>query len=211
MKTDDTTATLVSKIHLALRQLPHLPRTFRIVWTAAKTWTIAWAAIMVVQGLLPASIALLARRFVNSLVLVLKAGGRSDAGPLLVVGGAIGLALLLSEVLSNAESWIRTAQAEFIQDHISELIHAQTIRLDLGFFESSEYYDQLHRARVDALSRPAAILENTSSLVKNSLTIAALGCVMATYTWWLPPALFPFLSSPGAAPGAFLNGENETR
>ena len=42
-----------------------------------------------------------------------------------------------------------------------------------------EFYDQLHRARVDALSRPQALLENLGRLAQNGLTLLA----MAVWHW----------------------------
>ena len=38
-------------------QLSYLPRTLRLVWAAAPSWTTAWAVLLVAQGLLPAEAA----------------------------------------------------------------------------------------------------------------------------------------------------------
>jgi ATP-binding cassette subfamily B protein len=48
------------------------------------------------------------------------------------------------------------------------------LRLNLSFYESAEYYDQLHRARVDAITRPSALLENMGGLVQNGITLLSL-------------------------------------
>ena len=58
--------------------------------------------------------------------------------------------LLLGEFLQMCAEWTRTVQSEFMQDHIARLVHGKSVSLDMGFFERSNYYDQLHLARSDA-------------------------------------------------------------
>jgi ATP-binding cassette subfamily B protein len=93
--------------------------------------------------------------------------------------------MLLGEVLQHALEWIRTAQSELLQDHISALIHEKSVAVDLAFYETPEYYDRLHRARNDATSRSLALLENGGSLVQNSITLLAMATVLMPYGPWL--------------------------
>ena len=55
----------VMKLRAALSQtfsqMPYLPRAFALIWAAARPWTIAWAALLIAQGFLPAALALPAR------------------------------------------------------------------------------------------------------------------------------------------------------
>ena len=44
---------LISKISEAATQLRYLPRSLRLVWSAARHWSLLWAALLAVQGLLP--------------------------------------------------------------------------------------------------------------------------------------------------------------
>jgi len=84
---------------------------------------------------------------------------------------------------------VRTVQAERVQDHITDLIHAKAIELDLSFYDSPEYYDRLYRARMDAYDRPVALLENIGALVQNGLTFIAMGVILLRFAWWLPVLL----------------------
>jgi ATP-binding cassette subfamily B protein len=103
--------------------------------------------------------------------------------------GLLAAVLLLAEVLRSMANWVRTAQAERVQDYLYGLIHSRAISLDLAFYETPEYYDQLHRARIDALTRPTALLESMGNLTQNGLTLAVMASVLITYAWWLPLAL----------------------
>ena len=187
----DPLLSLAAKLRLALAQMPYLPRAFKMVWVAARAWTIAWAVLLFAQGLLPAATVLLTRGLVNSLVHLLNTHG--DVNVLrqtLVLAALMALVILLGEALLSVTSWVRTYQAELVQDHVLNLVHEQALRLDLTYYETPEYYDQLHRARVDAVSRPLALLENAGSLIQNSITLATVIIILTTYAWWLPLVLF---------------------
>ena len=175
------------KLRKAAAQLTYVPRALGLAWTAARGWTTVWAVLLIVQGLLPVATVYLTRALVNSLVAALRNG--SSWRPALVLAAAMGAILLLSELLRGVAAWVRTAQAELVQDHITSLIHQNSAAADLAFYESPEFYDHLHRARADAGSRPVALLESLGGLAQNGITLAAMFAVLIPYGPWLPVAL----------------------
>ncbi len=186
----DKNGLIRSKLGKVKDQLPYLPRTLGIVWTAARAWIILWAVLLVVQGLLPVALVYLTRALVDQIAAALN-NSRSpiDWSPILVLVGAFAAVVLLGEVLSSVASWVRSAQSELVQDHISALVHDQSIAVDLAFYEFPDYYDRLHRARSDASYRPMALVEGIGSVVQNAITLAAMAVVLVPYGPWLPVAL----------------------
>src|SRR5215467_9878856 len=181
---------LSSKLRKALVQLPNLPRALALVWQVARSWTIAWVVLLIVQGLLPAAMVYLTKLFVNALLLALRIRGswpamRQALLVLLLLGGV----LLLMEVVRNAINWVRTVQTELLQDHIIALIHEKSVTADLAFYELSDYYDHLHRARAEARYRPVALLGNLGALLQNSVTLIAMGAILIPLGPWLALAL----------------------
>jgi ATP-binding cassette subfamily B protein len=173
-----------------LTHLIYLPRILRLVWAASKGYTLAWAILLVVSGLVPASTVYLSRLLVDSLVGVMGTGASWDsARSLLLFGGLMAAALLLTEALNSAIEWVRTAQAELVQDQISEVIHEKSVAVDLAFYESAEFHDRLDRARSDANGRSVALLESGGSLIQNGITLLAMGVLLLPYGVWLPFAL----------------------
>ena len=174
-----------------LPTLAYLPRTLRLIWRVAPGWTIAWAALLVVQGILPAGIVYLSKLLIDSLV---RAIGSSDpwayTRPVLFLAFVTAAVMLLAELLSSATAWARTAQSELIQDHIKGLVHAQSARVDLAFFESVDFFDKMERARNEAGSRSLALLENTGELVQSTITLIAMAALLVSYSAWLPLVLF---------------------
>jgi ATP-binding cassette, subfamily B, bacterial len=181
---------LINKLSTVLAQLPYFPRALGLVWAAARGWVIAWAALLVIQGVLPVVTVYLTRALVNSLVAILSAPKSwENISPTIVLVALYAGVILLSQVLRSATSWIRTAQSELVRDHISSLIHDQSIAVDLAFYELPEYYDHLHRAREDAAYRAVALVESVGGLVQNGITLIAMAAVLVQYGPWIPVAL----------------------
>ncbi len=173
-----------------MAQLRHVPRALRLVWAAAPGWTAASLALVVVQGVLPVFTVYLTREVVNALVAVIGGGATAAGlGPAALTLGLFGLVLLAADLLGSATGYVRIALSERVQDAMNGLIHDQAVTLDLHFYESSTYYDQLQRASVDAIDRPLGLLESLSGLLQNAITLAAMAGVLLTFAWWLPLAL----------------------
>jgi len=182
--------TIRQKFSALRQQIPYFGQALSLVWCAARQWTIVWLILLILRGVLPVASVYLTRLVVDSLVDILGSGlDWLVIQPTLLWVGLLALTLLLNEGLNSLLSWVRTAQGELVGDHIYDLIHSQSIRLDLGFFETPEFYDQLHRARVDALNRPVALLENLGALLQNSITLAAMAVVLLSFGLWLPVVL----------------------
>jgi ATP-binding cassette subfamily B protein len=174
---------LFSRFRQFFRQLPAGRRALALVWSAAGGWTLAWGILLVGQGLIPAGLALLLRSLVNRLVA--SHGGGAIAAPALGIAGL----WIAGHVMSSALSWVRAVQAERVQDEIHRLIHEQALRMDLAFYDHAESYDQLHRARVDAITQPLALLENLGTMVQGGLGFLVLAGILWTYARWLPVLL----------------------
>lgn len=173
---------LGEKLRKALAQLPYLPRALKLVWEVARPWTIAWIVLLIVQGLLPAATVYLTKLIVDGVVI-------KDVRHVLLLLLILGGILLLMEVVRNAINWVRTVQSELLQDHITSLIHEKSVTADLAFYELSDYYDHLHRARAEARYRPVALLGNIGALLQNSITLLAMGAVLIPLGPWLALAL----------------------
>src|SRR3954453_13160729 len=114
---------LGSKFRKALAQLPNLPRALKLVWAVARPWTTVWIVLLIVKGLLPAAIVYLTKLVVDGVVISLRQERSFPVIPLLLLGGVV----LLMEIVRNAINWVRTVQAELLQDHITSLIHEKSV------------------------------------------------------------------------------------
>jgi ATP-binding cassette subfamily B protein len=181
------------------RSLPMLGRGLGFVWQSARGWTVAWAILLVLQGFVPAALAFLTRLTVRRLTVALSSRSVADFAPLWIPVGLIAFLGLLTLVLSSVVNWVRSHQAELVQNHVQKLIQAQALALDLEFYERSESYDLLFRSRVDAFAQPIVLLESLGNILQNGLSIAALTVLLAAYSPWLPVLLIA-----SGVPGLYL-------
>lgn len=181
---------MLTKFREALSRLPYLRRAIRMVWEAAPHWTLSWAVLVLLQGILPVAPVYLTRLLVNRVVLARDAGGTIESfAPALVIAGLIAAVLVVGEVLQSVAEWIRTGLSELLQDHISGLVHGKAMEVDVAFYESADYYDRLHRARTDARVRLMGLLEGVAALARNAVTFLAMVVILLPYGAWLPVAL----------------------
>jgi ATP-binding cassette, subfamily B, bacterial len=181
---------LTAKLRKALAQLPYLPRALKLVWEVARPWTIAWIVLLIVQGLLPAATVYLTKLVVDGVVVTVRNGSSwPDLRRVLMMFMLLGGILLLMEVVRGGINWVRTVQAELLQDHITSLIHEKSVTADLAFYELSDYYDHLHRARAEAWYRPVALLGNLGAFLQNSITLLVMGAILIPLGPWLALAL----------------------
>lgn len=186
---------MISALQRGLAQLPYLPWVLALVWTAARGWTLAWAALLVIQAMLPVAFVYLTRAVVDSLAIAFNASSASQAGdsslplPILYSGAMLAAIALLSECLRGAMGWIQTAQSERVQDHIRSLIHQKSMGVDLAFYDSPDFYDRLHRARDESGDRPLRLIEHMGVVLQHTLTLCAMSTILAPFGLGLPIAL----------------------
>ncbi|MBW4516113.1 MAG: ABC transporter ATP-binding protein/permease [Timaviella obliquedivisa GSE-PSE-MK23-08B] len=181
----------VNNIKRYAAQISYFPRTFRLIWSASKHWTIIWSVLLVIQGILPAVTVYLTRTLVNQLLVAVGSGVSWESVQVILLPATLmAIVILMTEVLQGVSEWVRTAQSDLVQDYISGLVHQQSVRIDYGCYESSDYNDRLEQAREGATTRPLALLENAGSLVQNIITLLAMAAILLPYGQWLPILLF---------------------
>jgi ATP-binding cassette, subfamily B, bacterial len=175
---------------IQLDQMKYVPRALKLIWDAASGWSLASTFLLTIQGLLPAASIFLTREMVNSLVLVINNNGDLellyDALPIVAL---LGLTIFLREIIGDAQVYVMAVLANRTQDFMFIHIYEQTTKLDMQFYESPLYYDQLQRASSDAVSRPLSLLRNINGLLQGMITLIAILGVLFTFSWWIPPLL----------------------
>jgi ATP-binding cassette, subfamily B, bacterial len=167
-------------------------RIARFAWTAAGRWSVVWLALVVSLGLFPAATVLVTKRMVDALVAALAGRSWPQIRLVLIYVAIMACIALVTELLFSLQEWVKTLNAELIHEYIVDQIQKKSVEVDLAFYESPEYYDQLYRARDDAHIRPAILLEHFGAVVQNTISVAVLTIIVATYSPWL---IFAMLAS----------------
>lgn len=178
----------------ALRELRsragYLPRILRMIWEASGWWTVAWAGVLLLQGIVPAGTVYVTKWLVDAVDMALDLGATAEAVELALPPALIMAGLLVAQqVLSSFSDWISTAQTELIQDHFKTLIHTKAAEVDFALYESTDYYDSLERANSQATQRSLALLNNLGNLGQSAVTLVAIAALLIPYGLLLPVVL----------------------
>ena len=132
----------------------------------------------------------------ESLVAAIRSGGQWNAlRPVIVLAAWFGAVVLATQFLRGLTTWVRTAQSELVRDHLAGLIQRKSLEVDLEFYDSSDFYDHLHRARMEATHRPIELLEGLGSLLQGSITLVAILAILIPFGP-LPPLGLLFSTAP---------------
>ena len=177
----------MKKIRYVKQQLRYVPRTIRLVYDASHAYFVVWLVLLIIQGIIPALIVFLTAPLVDGISDVVRSGGDEQTlFALMPLALAMGGVIISKDLVNSVLGWVRSVQSEYVRDAIHARIHAKAIALPLKFYEDTAYYDKLHRARIDAMSKPTALLENFGSLLSNLITFISMLIIIAAFAWWLP-------------------------
>ena len=94
--------TITEKLRQAFRQLPHYLRAIRLIWGATPRLTLAWAFLLLLQGLLPVASVYLTKLLVDSMVNAIGGGfAWANVRPLALLGAAMAIILLAGELFQG--------------------------------------------------------------------------------------------------------------
>ena len=173
-----------------LKQLRYVPQAFELIWAAAKTWTIAWLCLLIVQSALPVISVVLMRTFVDGIVNAVAVDWQTaQVQAVLLPFLLLVILLIIERILNSIATWVRIGQAEIVRDYISDVVQLKASSLDMAYYEQTEYYDLIHRVREQARDRPLRLLENTGLLIKSILSMIGLAALLVPYS----PLLLPIL------------------
>ncbi len=185
---------------MRLKDALHFGRAVRLVWSAAPGWTIVSAAMAIAQGLLPLVGLFLLNHIVNAIRFGMVASDKGAAfrqvAFLIVLAGVVAL---VTAALKSLGTLTSQAMGQVVTDHVSDVVHSKSIAVDLEYYESSRYYDVLHRAQQEAPTRPMLIVNDLTGLIQSLISLVGMASLLLTLNWIIGVILLVV-----ALPGALL-------
>ncbi len=167
----------------------NLIKAIGLVWDIARKWTVLWACLLIVQGILPVATVYLTKAFINSLTLTVSGGG-AGASKTISLALLYIIIYLANSIAGFAQKLVKIKQSEIIQDTMTNRIHEKALEMDMAFFESPESFDKLYRAQIDAKNMPQTLLDNLGMLVQSCITLFAMAGILFSFGVILPLLLF---------------------
>lgn len=162
-------------------------RALELVWTTSRQLSIAFAALTVVAGALPAAIAYVGSLIVDAVVAAIQAG---DAGLAPLTTHALTLVIgegLLVAALAGAQRGLSLCQSLLraqLGQRVNVMILEKALTLELAHFENSDFYDKLTRARREASNRPLSLVMRTFGLAQNAVSLISYATLLIKFSPW---------------------------
>jgi ATP-binding cassette subfamily B protein len=156
--------------------------TLRLVWRSSKGLTMALAAMTLVGGLVPLGVAYAGKRIVDAVV--------AHSAPDTVRWVCVELALVVVlSVVQRGLGLVKNLLGARLGIDINVTILEKALGLDLYWFEDSEFYDKLTRARREASTRPIALVTEAFGLVQSVVTLVGYAALLVRFSGWAVLAL----------------------
>ena len=168
--------------------LLRLKRAMGFVWRSSPRWASINLSLLAVQSFLPPLGLYLTKQVVNSVVFGLQRTDVSQSAftqTLFWILAAAGVAVAIGLCRSLA-GFVSTAQSQVVTDHMQEILHRKSIEVDLDYYENAQYYDVLHRAQREAPGRPTLIVRDVGTVLRNAVSLIAIGVLLLSFHWSLP-------------------------
>lgn len=155
-----------SRLREARSVLVHAARALGLLWAVSPGRTAAYGFVTVVDALVPAAIAAVAKQIVDSVV-----AGSLEA-TLGWVGVECGLVVLRS-ILYHLDDLLRSLLGARLAIRVNTLIVDKALDLAARHFEDSTFADRLARAAKEAGSRPIHLVTHAFAFVREALRLAS--------------------------------------
>lgn len=166
-------------IKIAVNRALSLRRAINFVWQSGSNWMIASVVLVVFQAILPAIALYIMKRLIDSItagqLAIDSVGARQEVTTLIILAGVVTLA---GSVLRSLSAFVTEAQGQSVSNYMQDLLHEQSIAVDLEYYENPAYYDTLHRAQREAPFRPLRIVNGITALAQNALSLVAIGGII---------------------------------
>jgi ATP-binding cassette subfamily B protein len=147
--------------------------------------------LALVQSVLPVAILYLTRQLVDYVSTSTTVSGAGDLPRPLLTWILLLLSVALLSVLSRSLAELASQEQAFrITEAVYDLIHSQSIAVDLGYYEDPTYFDTLHLAQLETPYRPTRILDSLNQILRNSLSLAGVIILLFSFNPLLGLILF---------------------
>ena len=188
-------------------RLLHLGKAVRLVWDGARGWTAIQVVAIAVQGVLPVAALYLTKRVVDAAgAFLAQPPGARDAHAIFVLAPWVAAVVLAGWICRALSAIAADAQAAAVSDHVQDTLQRKSVEVDLEYYETSSYCDQMRLAQAEAMSRPTGIVRNLVQLGSGGIALAAVVGVIGFSQGLLLPVLLV-----SAVPGALARVWNARR
>jgi ATP-binding cassette subfamily B protein len=181
---EDDPQDLRAKLRNAGALFKQVPRTFGVLWRAAPGLTLVLAGFVLVQALIPAGIAWIAKLIIDGVVHAARTGDVAERAVVLrYVGVELGL-VVLQMALSRIAQLLRVRIGQSLKRLLAKEVLDKALALEVRHFEDSKLYDKMQNARREADVRPLHLVTEAFSIGQGVITLASYAVLLWSLAPW---------------------------
>ncbi|NEQ45678.1 MAG: ABC transporter ATP-binding protein [Leptolyngbya sp. SIOISBB] len=159
-------------------------RAIQLVWQTHSQLTLLLAVCTLIAGLLPGAIAYFGKLIVDGVIQAAESGTTADRNQALLY---LAIEAMLVMLLAGARQGLNLCTSllrALLAQKVNLLILEKAQLLPLTYFEDSEFYDKMSRARREASSRPLSMVNRTFGLIQNTLSLLTYSGLLLQFSGW---------------------------
>jgi ATP-binding cassette, subfamily B, bacterial len=164
--------------------IKHVPPTLRLLWEAAPGGVITLFVFALVQAMVPAAIAWVAKLIIDGVVIAQQTGAPTALADVRFAVAVELCLVLLQTVLQRSHWLVRESVGARLKRSLSVRVLEKALTLELRHFEDSSLYDKMQNARREADTRPLNLVLEVFTVIQNALTLLTYGALIITLAPW---------------------------
>lgn len=160
-----------------------IPRAIKLIFRYTPGYTTLSIILVIILGLLPLATLYIMKLLVDTVTIGVSASDKNFIFQELTI--LLIIAALLSLISTGGKafsSYITEFQSLIMTDRVSDLIHDQSLKLDLSYYENAAYHDTLHRAQMSGTSRLGKVVTDLVQIAQNCISIGAVGSLILSFS-----------------------------
>ncbi|MDB9312608.1 ABC transporter ATP-binding protein [Spirulina sp. CS-785/01] len=149
------------------------PRLIKLVWEATPQWLLLSLGVTGIRAFLPASQLIINKMIVDRVIAMIGTTPIIWQPLLILVAVRLGLSVLY-EILNQANSYVSRVLRDEFTLYANAVLLQQAIRLDVGHYESSQFYDTLSRAQQSGSNYPVRVMDTLNRIFGQIISLGSL-------------------------------------
>lgn len=170
--------------------MKQIAKAFNLVWQCSRKALTLKILYTVIQSVLPLCNLYLLKLLVDEVTQLIgnESVGQEVAGawlmmPLAIVTIAFCSLFLLNRLITTLSNLNNDILQQRLVDYVSNIIHTQSAKLDMAYYDNPDYHDTFHRAQQEATYRPMQVINNLLGTAGAILSIAGVTVLVVSWSW----------------------------
>lgn len=164
-------------VHSILESVKFIGKALTLIWQSSKSWSLVNILFLIIRGTIPMMMLWVVKLLIDTTTQLI-ATHNVDFQTMIPVLTLTSVLFVVNSVTASLHAIVKERQGYYMHDHITDIIHQKSTKINYGYFEDSKYQDIFYRALNEASFRPQHVFYGIASVLQNLITLALLGLIL---------------------------------